>query len=51
MRKKFYGDPEKMFQLIKTFYLAYKIGKEQREAEKEKELQDKFWESKISFEE
>ena len=40
-----------MIKFIKTVILSYQLGKEEKKKQKEKELQDKFWQSQVSFEE
>lgn len=40
-----------MIRLIKAIILSYQLGKEEKKKQKEKELQDKFWQSQVSFEE
>ena len=40
-----------MFKLIRALYLSYQLGKEEKKKQEEKELQDKFWQSQVSFEE
>ena len=40
-----------MLELLKAIAHSWHLTKEEKKAKKEKELQDKFWETQISFEE